>query len=196
MKTIGLIVLILVISCSDNNGNDNEKIYEKEIESAWSAFNSGDYDEAINFFNKAKANNPNRYEAFLGLSWSILLNNSTQSYNEVKTNAEQVLTLKAGQKDAIAALGLVENLLKNYTESNTQISSLAALDNNWFFSQKQSITILKLYMVEAQNHFQLGNYASSLTSIKKVNPSFIANTTVYLGIIALQNEIERLNNDL
>ena len=197
MKNFYLIILIVLFSCSDNGGNEEpNEAYNKEIESAWSAFETDNYEEAINFFNNAKAKNPDRYEAYLGLTWAILLYNGTTDYSAVVTNANQVLSIEENQTDAIAALAIVQNILKDYLESNLKITSLVSLDNLWSFSKKSSIGVTQLYVIEAQNYFHLANYNSSLSSVKKINPSFTANVSVYSGVIALQNEIERLNNGI
>ncbi len=196
MKTIQFIFLgvtlsVMFVSCSGDSGEDTstEPTYESEVANGWRTFEAFQYDSAQIYFEQAIALDSSDVEAFAGLGWAqIRLDNLTQAGITFQRGS----TKYPVSSDLFASWSFCLNAQKAYDLSNAKADSVLLHNSSWQFAWQTSIDASDLRLVKAANYYALGAYASSLSMVQALNPSFTADVTTDMGQAALGAEIERL----
>lgn len=177
-----LLVTVFLCAC----GESKKKNY---LEEGWNAFAEGDYTQALTELQTAKLKNPNDPDIRTALGWTYMrldsLESADREFGEGSLLSEAPADLAAGWTFVLAAI-------HNYAASNVQANQILTNDPNWIFEFADGIDHNDIRIVKAENHFLLGEFASSLNEIKTVNPDFNADVTTVSGRAQLAGEIERL----
>jgi tetratricopeptide (TPR) repeat protein len=190
-KYIFLLSLILLMSnCQVNNGtNPPDTKAETLVKDGWQQFEAGNYASALGKFEEAIAIDSSYAEAYCGAGYSNArltnLANSVSRFNHC-------ISLNASQVDAQAGLAFVYNAQKQYSSAIASANKALSLNSAYLFIHDQTIGFKDLQLILAACYFAQGNFSQSLTFVKKLTPSFTANTNTYEGKAALAEEIERL----
>lgn len=165
--------------------------YPQKITDAWAAYSLGNYDTAKNLFLEAKSLDVSKGDAYMGLGWCYLksdsvnlsLSNFSIAYDKGLCNAD----LNSGYAFSL-------NAAKQYQLSNSYAEIVLVIKPNWVFTYQTTLNKNDLLLLKAQNFFQLGDFANSLSYVKMLNISFLADVSTAAGRSALADEIERLKN--
>jgi len=187
----GLLLLAvsgLITSCNVNP-EDPLVVYEEELNGGWIAFTLKKFDLAYTRFHFAIDADSARSEAYSGLGWILL---KQDSLNQAVTMFEFAELQKEPDASLFAGHAFALNALKNYSASN-QLADIALLkEPGWIFPYLPNLNYNDLIVMKAENYFMLGNFTESLTEVQKVNQAFQISVITPYGIAALASEIERL----
>ena len=184
-KTLMSFLLILAMSCGDPDKTADEAVSE-----GWDAFESGNLEQAIKGFDEAIELDNTTIEAYVGKAFAYAL---LGSVNLAKQAAEDGLDINENNVDLLAALGLLDNALGNYTASNTSIDDALSQNSAWTFGRGLGLSAQDLHVTQAQNYFSLQNYSAALASMQEVNSNFNPDVNTTDGLALLLSEIENFN---
>ncbi|MFC1619119.1 tetratricopeptide repeat protein [Candidatus Neomarinimicrobiota bacterium] len=175
-------------------------VTEKEamdfIQDGWESMDEGRHSDAVVDFRKAKNLEPGFADAWNGLGWayahldspgiSAENFNSGESLNDQSVIGTEIL---AGRSFSNLALG--EYLLA-INDAN------GALDRapTWVFRRDPSITFKQLTLTVATAHFSLGDYASSLTWVQRLDAGFLVDVETLSGLARLAKKLEALKDEV
>jgi tetratricopeptide (TPR) repeat protein len=179
------VTMLALLSC----GAD-EPSYQVLIDDGWSLFQSGQYTEAIAVFTEARDLAPERADAYAGMGWSRMkLDDLPGAGADFATGAPLVGT----RVHLLGGYTFTLHALKDYANSNVRADELLTLLSDWVFPYANGIDATDIHIVKAENFFALGEFASSLATVKTLNPSFPLNAvSTPADEMALAAEIERL----
>jgi len=182
---------LVYIGCQGTNEPTTTDPYAQKITDAWGAFSQANYGGAYDLFNQARVSDTTKADAYLGLGWSKFKLDSLTS-----AAASFILAARAGltSADLYAGRAFVANAAKQYEQSIEYAGQALTLNPNWVFAYQSSLNKNDLQLLQAQNYYQLGNFATSLTYVKLLNISFAADVNTAAGRLALADEIERLKS--
>ncbi|HMW31861.1 MAG TPA: tetratricopeptide repeat protein [bacterium] len=186
-KYILCFLTLWVLSCGGDSGRSVS--YSETVERGATALNEGSYAEAIKHFSDALAMNADRPEAFAGLGWAYLFSDSVEASEAAFSDGSMLANPGA---DLQAGYAFLLGVKKNHASSNARIVSVLAAEPQWSLSYGLNIDYKDLYLLKAENHFLLGEYASSLTAVKQIQSAFNVNTNTAEGIAQLASKIESL----
>lgn len=186
-KYILCFLTLWVLSCGGDSGSSVS--YSETVERGATALNEGSYAEAIKHFSDALAMNADRPEAFAGLGWAYLFSDSVEASEAAFSDGSMLANPGA---DLQAGYAFLLGIQKDYITSNVSIGIVLAADPQWSLSYGLNIDYKDLYLLKAENHFLLGEYASSLTAVKQIQSAFNVNTNTAEGIAQLASKIESL----
>ena len=172
----------LLYACGESKKTDY-------LETGWGAFSDGDYLQALSDLQTAKIKNPHDPEIRTALGWTYLRLDSVESADREFADGAQ---LGSAPVDLAAGWTFVLAAIHGYNASNVQAAQVLTADPNWVFAYAEGIDYLDIRIVKAENHYLLGEFASSLIEIKIVNPDFDADVSTVTGRIQLASEIEKL----
>lgn len=180
--------MLSLLSC----GAD-EPSYLGLIDDGWSLFQSGQYIEALAVFTEARDLAPERADAYAGMGWSRMkLDDLSGASTDFAAGAPRVGT----RVHLLGGYAFTLNALKDYSNSNARADELLGLSSNWEFPYIDGIDATDIQIVKAENFFALGDFSSSLTVVKTLNPSFPLNAIATADDeMALAEEIERLKSE-
>lgn len=186
-KYILCFLTLWVLSCGGDSGSSVS--YSETVERGATALNEGSYAEAIKHFSEAVAMHADRPEAFAGLGWAYLFSDSVEASEAAFSDGSMLANPGA---DLQAGYAFLLGIQKDYITSNVSIGIVLAADPQWSLSYGLNIDYKDLYLLKAENHFLLGEYASSLTAVKQIQSAFNVNTNTAEGIAQLASKIESL----
>ncbi|PIP76338.1 MAG: hypothetical protein COW85_14750 [Ignavibacteria bacterium CG22_combo_CG10-13_8_21_14_all_37_15] len=194
-KYFGYIIIIwsvfVYMGCQGTNNPDTVDPYTQKITDAWGAFSQSNYLSARTLFIEARVSDSTKTDAYLGLAWSYLkLDSLTLSVDQFST----ALRMGLSNADLHAGYAFVLNASKQYSLSNSHAETALNLNPTWVFAYQTLLNKNDLQLLEAQNYFQLGDFATSLTFVKLLNITFSVDVSTAAGRLALADEIERLKN--
>ncbi len=186
---VGVFFLILGSGCGKKGPTGPS--FEELIDEGWQAFGSKDYAQAAEKFTQAKAQNPTRVEAYVGMGWSLFkldrLDEANTAFNDGSKQPEPTADLYAGWAFTL-------NALKLYSLSNVKADLALAADSAWTFTRGLPLNFKHLLILKAANYYLLGKFDRALEAVQKVNPQFQADIRTSEGLVALAQEIERLQS--
>jgi tetratricopeptide (TPR) repeat protein len=175
-------------------------VTEKEamdfIEDGWESMDEGRYSDAVIDFTKATDLETGLTDAWNGLGWaysrmnkpdtSVSFFNTGENYNDQSVIGTEIL---AGRSFSNLALG--EYLLA-INDAN------GALDRSptWVFRRDPSITFKQLTLTVATAHFSLGDYASSLSWVQRLDAGFLVDVDTLPGLARLAEKLEALKDEV
>lgn len=168
------ITLLHLINCGNGNGSNPptvEEQAEEHIKSAWSFFENAEYDSAEYYFDWAISLVSNYPEGQAGKAWSKLLNEDTD-FSTIENLLENALTEESLINDLYAALGIVNNLQKDYTSSVNYIDDLFDLAASYVFSHNTDINYQDLLVIQAHSYFYNKDFDKAYESILELTTEF------------------------
>ncbi|MCB0280027.1 MAG: hypothetical protein KDD94_11010 [Calditrichaeota bacterium] len=193
-------ILFLISSCASSSGNNQtktseEKSIEKTNEGA-SQLSNGDLSAAIDSFTEAIKLDSTNVSAYAGLGWSYILFDSVDNALAILVAGNN---LNPENVEILSGLAFVYNSFGDTNSlqlSNQYIESLLNVDSDWISSYGYDFAINDIYIVLAQNHYILGNYAASLAAIQHVDALFQVDITGDEGRSQLSDKIESYNSGI
>lgn len=188
--------LILFFIACGNSPTDvppEPDAYSKKVSEGWEQFSQRNFSDAKTLFTEAKKLSSDGSEAFAGMGWVYLIQDSIElargqfSAGAQKTDADATADLFAGWAVSL-------NLADEFEASISQARHALELDPEWEFAGGLSLGTASLYLLLAENNFILGQFAKSLVWVQKLNPGFNADIFSASGQGVLAMEIERLSN--
>lgn len=191
-----LMTVFAVLGYSGCNPKDDAQVtgadnYDQLISSGNAKFLTGDFVASLENFSKAFNANSTRVEGYVGTGWSYM---KSGKISEAKTRFTEGLQKFPQNCDMIAGMAVILNIEGDFFRSNQKAELVMTLSTGWQLSLDNRIDQYSLYVLRAQDYFQLSDYTSSLIQVKLVNPGFSLNyindvsSQAYLGA-----EIERLS---
>lgn len=198
MKNILLIYLsVVVLACSGGSGDDTPDpivpTYESEVANGWRVFESLQYDSAKVYFEQAIALDSTDVEAFAGLGWVQIRRDDLTAAGIAFQRGSTKYPVSS---DLFGGWSFLLNAQKAYDLSNAKADSVLLQDPTWQFTWQTSINASDVRLTKAANYYALGAYASSLSQVQVLNPSFNVDVSTDIGQAALGAEIERLRATL
>lgn len=175
-------------------------VTEKEaldfVHDGWETMDEGNYSDAVVDFRKATELGPELADAWNGLGWayahldspdiSIGYFNTGESLNDQSVVGTEIL---AGRSFSNLALG--EYLLA-INDANGALERAPT----WVFRRDPSITFKQLILTVATAHFAVGDYASSLTWVQRLDAGFMVDITTLPGLARLAEKLEALKDEI
>lgn len=200
--------VMLFAGCgSDSDGNtepdpEPEPTYAEIVSAGWIALAAGDLDTAIDHFLDAVTADATQAEPHTGLGWCRILLDDPATSDTDFTTGSLLTGTDAVQADLQSGWAFVGNALKdptgidtsNFSDSNDRITVALTLDPDWSFPYVAGIDRDDLVLLQAANHFALGDFASSLGSVQVLDPLFTADVGTPGGLAALAIKIEELRD--
>ena len=164
-------MLLLLFSCSEKLSDDDflfelpEK-YDALIETGWTHFQSGMYEEAIDAFSRASERNAIEPEVYLGLGWSYARNLELVKGENNLQKAVAFAVFDSIRADIITAeslvgVGLIKLAIGQYNECVMYINQVLGADELFVFSMDPSINSQSLNISKAKSHYYLGEIEQS-----------------------------------
>jgi tetratricopeptide (TPR) repeat protein len=168
---------LLVLSGCGEKFSDDEFLfdppehYDALIESGWTNFQNGMYQEAVDAFMGASERNAVEPGVYLGLGWSYARNlelikgeNNLQkaiAFANFDSLNSTVITV-----ESLAGIGLIKLATANYTECISYIDQLLEADDSFAFSKDLSINSQSLKISKAKSHYYLGEIEKSYLALQ------------------------------
>ncbi|HJM46265.1 MAG TPA: hypothetical protein QGH56_00390 [Candidatus Marinimicrobia bacterium] len=164
-------VLLFLFSCSEKLSDDDflfglpEK-YDALIETGWTHFQSGLYEEAIDVFSRASERNAIEPEVYLGLGWSYarnleLVKGENNLQKAVAFAVFDSLRADIITAESLAGVGLIKLAIGQYNECVMYINQVLEADELFVFSMDPSINSQSLNISKAKSHYYLGEIEQS-----------------------------------
>ncbi len=170
----------------------DELIYQQLLEEGWMHFQSQEYDSALFKFSRARMKHPTAAAPYTGLAWTYMMMDRLEVADFNFDNATRQFEIDV---HAYAGWAFLKNALQQFQASNTLADQALSLDSSWTFPYGLPLNVTDLWILQAENYFLLGDFASSLQMVQKLNPNFLADVTTPEGRLALAQEIERLQSE-
>jgi hypothetical protein len=194
VATAALVAVVTFIGCKKSDeatGPSAAGTYQQIVADGWTLFTQKQYLQARDKFAEAKANDATRAEAYAGSGWSLFkLFDLTQADTEFSAGSSK----SNPPANLFAGWAFLLNAQKDYAGSNGKIELTLSKDSTWSFSYGITLRVKDLRILKAENFFMLGNFAQSLSEVRKVNAAFNADVTLTTGVAQLAQEIERLKS--
>ncbi len=200
MKYFYKLLLLVSISlaffaCETSNGTDPDLTADELTQQGWDKFETGDYSEALDNFEKAIEKDNQFTDAHNGAGWAsgrlTLLSDGASFFNNC-------LSLEPNYTDAIAGLAFIKNAQKEYQQAINMANNLLSVDDQWVFGHDTDINYRDLHLVLAECYFAILDFQNALNQVQKLDPSFGADLdlSTYEGRAALAAKIERLKGSV
>jgi tetratricopeptide (TPR) repeat protein len=198
-----LIVLLAVVfagstGCKKTSTESKPTEIPEEIRNGWEAFSNGNWDQAIGYFKKGLANDPNSVVAATGLGWAFARKGEVDSAYTYYTYGEN---LNITSYDLYAGMAFLELIIGEYNWSVLHAEYVISNRPTWSFTYNSQTIGLDLNTSDlrlclAQDYFWLADFDASLAQVKVLNSSFNADVSTTAGQEALHAEIMRLRGIL
>ena len=203
-KQIYISVIIMAVSmiwsCGDDIERNREWLFgsgepnhEERLAFAWKKFTYGDYLGARDIFEDLIENNVLLVDAYTGLGWC---NANLNLPDTAMDNFQEALNNQPSDKlmnDIYAGLSFI------YDAQNLPNECLAAterVDSAWKFDYRVDLDYKDIVLLRAMNHYARGDFTSSLSEVRRLDPSFNTQVSTVEGRAALADKIETLRSSV
>lgn len=176
-----LFSLLFVVGC----GPTAEEI----TNDAWQLYEQSQYSEALAKFNEAISTDDTYADAHNGQGWSYA---ELDSLSKSVSGFENCTSLDNNLSDAHAGLALVYADLPDDSACINSANTLIQQEPSYEFSHKTSVTIEDIRIVKAKSCCNIGDFATALSEIQIIDPSFDADPESPAGQQAILNKLEDL----
>ena len=187
------IILLSINSCGSSTTDVDQQQPISKLSEAWTLFEKKDFATAINHF-QSVIDESDDINAYVGIGYSYMFRND---YFNATLRLNQALSTKPINADLLGALVFILNAEGNDINSSNQFADqLLTLDKDWSFGHGLNLTVMDIYLVQAQNYFILADFASSLSRLQLIDSTYSINVDTESGILELGETIELLNPGL
>lgn len=165
----------------------------------WTLFEAGDYEKAIENFDKAIDAGTSSSDPYSGAGWARYMSGDNDGA-ESKWNSG--LAQQIGLKNDInTGLGYLSFDKGEYGAAINYLLGVIDVSGNYRFIHMPNFNVNRLNLTLAQAHYLSGSYTESLAKVKILNPIFVlipanAESWNLEEIAALSAEIERLFDEI
>jgi tetratricopeptide (TPR) repeat protein len=194
---IGLGLLIIAAGCSkQSTAPATELTAAEHLAQGWTYFNAGSYSSAQASFTSAIAKNAALADAYNGKGWCQgILGSPAGALATFKSG----LSYSGTNNEIKAGMAFSYSVMDSSAQAVSNGLAVLAADSLWQFShtyrespRDNLLNYREVCLLLAQNYFKLGQFATALFWVQKLNPGYSADTATPSGQAALQGEIERL----
>ncbi len=190
-----LAVLVGFTGCGgdDDDDDDGGDVITDPLEltrMGWTAFESLDYENALDLFLRAIDNNASSSDAYSGAGWCYYLIGGNNA--DARSSWQDGLDKPGGINDLQAGLGFLEYYEGNYGAAIDWFMDLLDDNPNYSFIHMPSLNQDDIRITVAMCYYLEGDFGNSLQFVQSLNPLFAAEETEE-GWDALGTEIERLS---
>jgi tetratricopeptide (TPR) repeat protein len=161
-----------LLSCSNDPEVDTDAAHQNETD-GWTAYNQGDFSNALLSFERAINLDPNRADAHNGLGWSHLSASRVSSINaQLITKAKGAFeeAIRGDASNADAWIGLANTLFLRRENASDFQTALRAIDNalgadHRFLFRHDYRSAADLHALKAACYYYLGETELARTSI-------------------------------
>ena len=156
---LSLISLVLLITACDRKGK-NIPTYpptaDSRLSEGWTAFESGDYEQAINGFTDAKNRDAAYADAYNGLAWSYA---RTQDFDNAKSNFSVFMSLvgedMSKRIDAYAGLATIYAANQEDSLAIEWSKEVLNIEPNYEFNHDAKVNAKSLKALVAKSYFNM-----------------------------------------
>jgi len=178
--------IILAVVASHFTGCDGKPV--DWVKEGWKSFEEGDYPSAITNFQQAITENASDAEAYNGLGWCYLFDDSL---SKSITNFEASLSFE-NLIDANAGVALALAELSDFSHAVTHASVVINASPSYVFSHHTSVDIKMIRLTKAKSAAALGDFTTALNEVKAIESAFDADPSTPEGQAAILQKIEEL----
>ncbi len=185
-KIIALfLTLLLIPACSEEFSDDgfllgNSDNYINLMERGWEAFQLGNFDAAITFFQTAADRDATKAEPYLGLGWSYA-RATVMDLEVALSNLSKVPSFAPDNQvminESYAGTAVINYALLNYETAIEFIDRILADNPDFQMQFDASINAESLNAIRLNSHFNLNNVSTVFTDLKLQGLPF--NTVLY-----------------
>lgn len=188
-KTFGALVLpILLVFFASACDDDKKSTEEKLRKEGWGSFESGDYQDALDKFDAAIAENPTYFKAYEGRGWARLrlenVDGAEQDFQFAQQNTERL--------DAFAGDAFIKLANSEFETAIEDAEWVLQKKSKYVFKHDEDVDHRDMKLVAAFSFFHLSNYTKCMEYVVQLNPNFDENATTS----ELLQELERLNVEI
>jgi len=189
IKMFRSVVFLFLLFITFGGCSNFPRINPASVEKAWTYYENGEYERARREFNDVIASEPMNAEAYNGLGWCYgIMGELTIAIDDFNIAIEDDSSLV----DPYAGLAFCYSDVPLDSEAINAASILAVKDSLYQFGHNSDITISDIRFIKAKSLCNIGDFASALLEVKKLDPSFDCDVTTPSGREELLNELEKL----
>lgn len=185
MKKLRLLLLpalmILVTGCTGWAVDSTEQ--------GWDAFENGDLDQARESFEDAIGYDNTYADAYNGLGWCDLLEDTLSSSLK---NFNTALSYESNLTDANAGAALAATEEGEHDSTMVYANRVINANTSYVFSHYSSVDIKDIRLAKAKSATALGDFDIALGEIQAIDSSFTADPNTAEGQAAILAKIEAL----
>lgn len=166
----GLISIIVLAGCSSGSGSESP---DKKYNRAWSEFEAGDYQKALNTFKEVlEGSDDMDRQANEGIGWCYLMLARTESATSALADSALSYLNAAGfLTDASAGRCIIFHARSEHSSAIERGKYVLSKNANYVFSHYPSIDSKTIRLIIAMSAFSLGDFGEVVAQLKVLNPS-------------------------
>ncbi|MDK9699094.1 MAG: hypothetical protein OEM52_02940 [bacterium] len=185
-----LFTVLLIVGCKDSDDATGPTGDPRSlVNTGWELFEVGEYTEALSNFSLASSIDPGYTDATIGLGWANMRVTPPRLTDAINA-FESVLRVSANSNDAQAGKAFALRGNAQYSEAEAAATVLLSRSTIWEFSHDESVNRQDLLVLRAACRFLIGNYATALTALQEVEPTFSVDVSTIEGRTQLGIRIE------
>ncbi len=156
---------LLLCGCGGDGDGPTEPTAPELTADGWIKFGAANYAGAASDFEAAIGLDPDYQQAYLGLGWTRLYQQSAG----LAESALKAYSLKLGtsDNDAIAGLALAYHAQDKLEDAMDQANQLLSSNPVWNFSHDPSTNYLDIALVLAHGYYETGQFAGCLNVVQQ-----------------------------
>ncbi|MBN2279177.1 MAG: hypothetical protein JXQ65_01210 [Candidatus Marinimicrobia bacterium] len=171
-----ILISVFLMGCGNGGGGTKPPSIDEQIAThmahGWEKFEIADYDSAEYYFDQVLSLRADVPEGQLGKGWSKMLVEDSD-YQNIETLFASAVSDTSVQKDALAGLGIVNNLQKKYSSSANYINQLLEIASSYVFSHKSDINYQDLLVIQSHSYFYNKQFDQAYESILQLTTQYI-----------------------
>ncbi len=193
LSTCVAVLVVGLIGCGDDGGvaggNSTSLPPKDDLALGWQAFESGDYQIALTFFESAITEDPSAGEPWCGKGWTCL---QGQEVRNCWGDFQEALIKQYEHSDAWAGKAVAE-CHHNLAEAIRAAEEVLSREPRYAFSHLPEFDWMDLRLIMAQAHFSRSEYSEANAQVDSLggNPADPLDDSF---VEDLMIEIERLGN--
>lgn len=191
LLVLGLSLFLFGCPDDDENNDVQELDAVTLVRMGWSAFESLDYNGALDLFDRAIRKSGTSPDAYSGAGWTSY---ESADYEAARAYWQDGLELDATNFDIRAGLGFLEHDEGNYSAAITVFTGLLEDNYNYTFVHRVGLDYRDIHVTMAFDFYAQDMMAEALLEVQQLNPLFDADVDTPEGVAELSDEIARLND--
>ncbi len=172
-----LLAAIVMMNCGGGGGGGTktptieEQVAENLVD-GWIHFENARYDSAEYYFDLALNLMNGHEESQAGKAWTLLMQDESD-LAAIETYLEKAQSDTSLLNDVLAALGIVNNLQKDYSTSINHIQQLLDRSSAYVFSHKTDIDYNDMMVLQAHSYFYNKQFDRAYEVILEMTTTYV-----------------------